>query len=72
MNLNLAGNQISSIDDSSVFEQMKNLVYLDLSYNNISHLEDRVFDKLMGLEKLFLQVNLGSLVLYIFLASLHI
>ncbi|PAV59607.1 hypothetical protein WR25_05208 [Diploscapter pachys] len=57
MNLNLAGNQISSIDDSSVFEQMKNLVYLDLSYNNISHLEDRVFDKLMGLEKLFLQNN---------------
>ena len=36
---------------------MSALAYLDLSYNQISEIGDKAFEKLPGLESLFLQVR---------------
>ncbi|CAI4226387.1 unnamed protein product [Auanema sp. JU1783] len=55
--LNLAGNNIRNISDPGVFLYMSTLAYLDLSYNSIEHLGPKAFEKLPGLEKLFLQNN---------------
>ncbi|CAJ0581317.1 unnamed protein product, partial [Mesorhabditis spiculigera] len=57
MFLNLAGNQIKEINDPAVFLYMSSLAYLDLSYNQIVQVGDQAFDKLPGLESLFLQNN---------------
>ncbi|VDN01367.1 unnamed protein product [Thelazia callipaeda] len=55
--LNLAGNMIVNISDPGAFLYMSSLAYLDLSYNRISYLSDHAFERLEGLESLFLQNN---------------
>ncbi|EFO25703.1 leucine Rich Repeat family protein [Loa loa] len=57
LKLNLAGNLIENITDSGSFLYMSSLAYLDLSHNRISYLNDNAFERLEGLESLFLQSN---------------
>ncbi|VDL77506.1 unnamed protein product [Nippostrongylus brasiliensis] len=57
MQLNLAGNQLKSIEEPGVFLYMTSLAYLDLSYNQLEHIESSTFEKLPGLERLYLQNN---------------
>lgn len=57
LKLNLAGNLIENITDPGVFLYMSSLAYLDLSHNRINYLNDNVFERLEGLESLFLQVT---------------
>lgn len=57
LKLNLAGNLIENITDPGAFLYMSSLAYLDLSYNRISHLTDTAFERLEGLQSLFLQVS---------------
>ncbi|VDO68330.1 unnamed protein product [Heligmosomoides polygyrus] len=57
VHLNLAGNHLRNISDPGVFLYMTSLAYLDLSYNQLSHIEPRTFEKLPGLERLYLQNN---------------
>lgn len=54
--LNLAGNHIEKIEDPGAFLYMSSLVYLDLSYNRIVKISENAFERLEGLESLFLQV----------------
>lgn len=58
LKLNLAGNLIENITDSGAFLYMSSLVYLDLSHNLINYLNDNAFERLEGVESLFLQVKL--------------
>jgi Leucine-rich repeat (LRR) protein len=55
--LNLAGNQIQSIVDPGAFLYMGSLAYLDLSFNRIRQMTRSAFERLDGLESLFLQVK---------------
>ncbi|KAE9415552.1 hypothetical protein Angca_002700, partial [Angiostrongylus cantonensis] len=55
--LDLAGNQIKSIDDNDAFLYMGSLVHFDLSYNQIEEIEQKSIEKLTRLEKLYLQNN---------------
>uniref|UniRef100_A0A0R3QR91 Chaoptin n=1 Tax=Brugia timori TaxID=42155 RepID=A0A0R3QR91_9BILA len=57
LKLNLAGNLIENITDSGAFLYMSSLVYLDLSHNLINYLNDNAFERLEGVESLFLQGN---------------
>lgn len=55
--LNLAGNQIQSLKNPGTFLYMSSLAYLDLSFNQIREMSKSVFERLEGLESLFLQVE---------------
>uniref|UniRef100_A0A915B1N2 Chaoptin n=2 Tax=Parascaris univalens TaxID=6257 RepID=A0A915B1N2_PARUN len=55
--LNLAGNLIEQITDPGSFLYMSSLAYLDLSYNRLNNISDNAFERLEGLESLFLQNN---------------
>ncbi|MFH4981602.1 hypothetical protein AB6A40_008311 [Gnathostoma spinigerum] len=55
--LNLAGNYIEQITDSATFLYMSALAYLDISHNRIHQLSPNAFERLEGLESLFLQVT---------------
>ncbi|VDM07257.1 unnamed protein product [Wuchereria bancrofti] len=57
LKLNLAGNLIENITDSGAFLYMSSLAYLDLSHNRINYLNDNAFERLEGVESLFLQSN---------------
>ncbi|VDM62386.1 unnamed protein product [Angiostrongylus costaricensis] len=56
--LDLAGNQIKSIDDKDTFLYMGSLAHFDLSYNQIEEIEPKSIEKLARLEKLYLQNQL--------------
>uniref|UniRef100_A0A0M3IJQ0 Chaoptin n=1 Tax=Ascaris lumbricoides TaxID=6252 RepID=A0A0M3IJQ0_ASCLU len=58
--LNLAGNLIEQITDPGSFLYMSSLAYLDLSYNRLSNITDNAFERLEGLESLFLQAKQRS------------
>ncbi|VDM45294.1 unnamed protein product [Toxocara canis] len=55
--LNLAGNLIEKIADPGSFLYMSSLAYLDLSYNRLSNISSNAFERLEGLESLFLQAK---------------
>uniref|UniRef100_A0AC35U7D6 LRRCT domain-containing protein n=1 Tax=Rhabditophanes sp. KR3021 TaxID=114890 RepID=A0AC35U7D6_9BILA len=55
--LNLASNMIENITDEKTFSHLHNLVYLDLSYNNIQFITDNIFSGLTNIKQIFLQGN---------------
>lgn len=57
LKLSLAGNLIENITDPGAFLYMSSLAHLDLSHNRISYLNNNTFERLEGLESLFLQVS---------------
>uniref|UniRef100_A0A0N4ZAY2 LRRCT domain-containing protein n=1 Tax=Parastrongyloides trichosuri TaxID=131310 RepID=A0A0N4ZAY2_PARTI len=58
--LNLSGNLITNLTDPKTFHSLTKMEDLDLSYNAIEHMHERIFDGLSKIKQLFLQGNVLS------------